>query len=393
MTLITKKAFLFACFAMCLNGLLVNAAAADTATYVYRGNNFEELHGEPGLFSLKDRVTGRFAVDCSIAHPEGTCANLPYDNYFWIGAVRLETVKFSAGPATLPNADGHADVNAFWFSTDESGHIVDWDIDLTLDDPSGIINVDTDNSPWLPIDSAAAMGGGAVVSDNPGTWKKIGRPSRRPTSVFHDHNRIYGNSAGASVCVDFPTSSRCGDLNAWEDYDSKGTFRFTGIDVNYWFIRFFDDGGYSHWWRQMFCQTGPEVINAHTNRVTLEAALDPDNPECHTYGMRVDCDAFDNCEVTYRGFENPIEVTGEWINPINTANVIANHTNNFYDPWSETSYRLMAHCNENGGDMMARGGFSINSAARERYFPFEGFDTQGWSHYWLRSCNENYKEK
>ena len=143
----------------------------------------------------------------------------------------------------------------------------------------------------------------------------------------------------------------------------------------------------------MSCQTGSEVINAHTNRVTLGAVLDPDNPECHTYGVWVNCDALNNCEVAYRGFENPIEVTGEWIDPINTANVVANHTNNFYDPWSETSYRLMTHCKENGGDMMARGGFSINSAARERYFPFEGFDTQGWSHYWLRSCNENSKEK
>jgi len=394
MRFLTNKALIFVCSAMCINCFYVNAAAADSATYVYRGNTFEELDGEPGVFSTKDRVIGHFTVKCSIAHPEGTCANLPYDNYFWTGAVALESVELSAGPASLPTVDGHADVNAFWFSTDSNGQIVNWDIDLSLWDPSGIINVDTDKKPWgNAIDSAAALGSGAVVFDNPGNWKKIGRPSSRPTPVFRDHNRIYGNSVGANVCVDFLNSSRCGDLHAWEDYDLKGTFRFTGIGVHYWFIRFFDDGGYRHWWRQMSCQAGPEVINAHTNRVTLAAVLHPDNPECHTYGERVDCDAFDNCEVTHRGFENPIEVTGEWINPINTAKVIANHTNDFYDPWSETFYRSMMHCNENGGDMMARGGFSINSASRERYFPFEGFDTQGWSNYWLRSCNNDNKQK
>lgn len=389
----TKNALIFVCSALCINTLCVNAAGADTATYVYRGNNFVEISGEPGIFTTKDRVTGRFTIDCNAAHPEGTCANLPFDNYFWIGAVRMESMKFSAGPASLPTPEGHADINAFWFSTDSDGHIVDWNIDLSLYDPSGVINVDTDNRPWGPIDSAAALGGDAVVFDNPGNWKKIGRPGRRPTSVFRDHNRIYGNGVGANVCVDFPNSSRCGDLHAWEDYDLKGTFRFTGIDVHYWFIRFFDDGGYRHWWRQMSCQAGPEAINAHTNRVTLEAVLNPDNPECHTYGERVDCDAFGNCEVTHGGFESPIEVTGEWINPINTAKVISNHTNTFYDPWSETSHRSMMHCNENGGDMMTRGGFSINSAFRDRHFSFDGFDTQGWSHYWLRSCNDDHTQK
>ena len=389
MKCLTTKALIFVCYLTCINCLLVNTAAADSATYVYRGNNFEHVGGEPGVFTTKDRVTGHFAVDCSIAHPEGTCANLPYDNYFWIGAVRLDTVKFSAGPATLPNADGHAVVNAFWFSTDANGQIVDWNIDLGLEDPSGLINVDTDNSPGGPIDSAAALGGGAVVSDNPGTWKKIGRPSRRPTSVFRDHNRIYGNSVMADVFVDSPPRQRHAFLHAWEDRDTNGTFQFTGIYIDYWFSRFHDDGRYVEWWRTMFCETGPDVIKAHTNHPTLHALLDPNSPECETSGWRVDCDPAGNCNSAPRGFENPIEVTGEWIQPINTWKAVMNQTNTSYDPWSETSYGSKVHCNENGGDMMARGGFFIGP----RNFPFDGFETQGWSTYSLRSCIENSKAK
>ena len=73
-----KKAILSACSALCLTMLCVGAASADSATYVYRGNNFDDIQGEPGIFSTNDRVTGRFTVDCSVAHMEGTCANLPF---------------------------------------------------------------------------------------------------------------------------------------------------------------------------------------------------------------------------------------------------------------------------------------------------------------------------
>lgn len=167
----TTNALILVCFAMCINILCVDVAGADSVTYVYRGNNFVELQGEPGIFSTKDRVTGQFTLDCSAAHIEGTCANLPFDNYFTLGAVELEPLSFSAGPAELPTADGNVEISAFFFSTDSNGHIVDWNIDLYLDDPSGVINVDTDNDLSGPIDSAAALGGDAVVFDNPGKWK------------------------------------------------------------------------------------------------------------------------------------------------------------------------------------------------------------------------------
>jgi hypothetical protein len=87
-----------------------------------------------------------------------------------LGAVELEPLSFLAGPAGLPTSDGEVEIAQFSFSTDSIGRIVDWDMDLFLYDPSGVINVDTDNRIGGPIDSAAALGGIAVVRDNPGEW-------------------------------------------------------------------------------------------------------------------------------------------------------------------------------------------------------------------------------
>jgi len=141
---------------------------ADKLTYIYRGNSFEEVDGL--IFTTNDRVTAQFTIDCAAAHSAGNCANLPYDNYLQLGAVELEPLSFLAGPAGLPTSNGEVEIAQFSFSTDSTGRIVDWDMDLFLFDPSGVINVDTDNRIGGPIDSAAALGGIAVVRDNPGEW-------------------------------------------------------------------------------------------------------------------------------------------------------------------------------------------------------------------------------
>jgi len=151
----------------------VNLANAISLIYVYRGNNFTELQGDPGIFTTNDRVTAKFTIDCAAAHSAGNCTNLPYVDYLELGAVELEPLGFSAGPAGLPTSDGRVEIAQFLFSTDSRGRIVDWDMDLFLPDPSGVINVDTDNN----LDSAAALGGGAVVTGNPGEWRVVPVPT------------------------------------------------------------------------------------------------------------------------------------------------------------------------------------------------------------------------
>ena len=218
--------------------------------------------------------------------------------------------------------------------------------------------------------------------------------------IFSDNSRAHGNEAIASVCVQVPNRpvERCAYVHAWEHYDVKGTHQFTGIYINYRFHRSNPDGSWRFGQALMFCQTGLETIKASPNHVRIDAVLHPDGPECNSWGMIEECDPFGNCEPTepWR-FSDPTVVTGEWMDPIDSSKAVINRQHDFFDPWSETSHKTVEHCNENSGHVMARGGFSLEFGSFPpnpiRHFPFEGFDTQGWTHYWLRSCNNNSKVK
>jgi uncharacterized repeat protein (TIGR01451 family) len=164
-----KQSRIITLAALFSNMLLINSAAAVSLEYLYRGNPFVELEGISGLFSPTDRVNARFIIDCAAAHSEGNCSNLPYDDYYEMGAIDRSSLNFSAGPVVLPTADGGLEVRRFFLSTDYWGRIVDWDMDLFLNDLS--LNVDTDNENG-GLDSAAAPGESAVVSGQPGVWGK-----------------------------------------------------------------------------------------------------------------------------------------------------------------------------------------------------------------------------
>jgi hypothetical protein len=199
----------------------------------------------------------------------------------------------------------------------------------------------------------------------------------------------------AGVCVQVPNRpvERCADVHAWEHYDVKGNYQYTGIWINYRFHRSNPDGSWRNGLADMVCQTGLKTIKANSNHVSLDAVLHPDGPECGSWGMIEDCDPSGNCVPQAWGFSNPTIVTGKWLDPMNASKGVVNWRHDYYDPWSETSDRTVEHCNENWGGLMARGGFSIEFGGRSRDFPFEGLDTQGWTDFWVRSCNNNLKVK
>lgn len=213
--------------------------------------------------------------------------------------------------------------------------------------------------------------------------------------IFSDNSRAHGNEVMAGVCVQVPNRpvERCVDLHAWEHYDVKGTYQFTGIWINYRVHRSNPDGSWRSIWAEMICQAGLETIKASPNHVSLDAILHPDGPECDSWGIIEDCDQWGNCVPQPWGFSDPTVVTGAWIDPMNTSKGVINWQHDFYDPWSETSQKIVEHCNENLGEIMARGGLSLEFGGRIRDIPFEGFDTQGWTQYWLKSCNSNSKVK
>jgi len=147
--------------------LLSIPVSAISLSYVYRGNHFDQFEGNPGVFSSADRVTVNFTINCRVAHTEGDCRNLPYDDYFELGAINPESIQLLAGPAMLPTHDGSVIISRFTFSTNATANIEDWDIELFSEEP--FQNIDTDNVSG-GIDSAAALGGAANNNGLPGTW-------------------------------------------------------------------------------------------------------------------------------------------------------------------------------------------------------------------------------
>lgn len=401
MRFLNNKALIFVCSAMCLNCFFVNGATADSATYVYRGNNFEVLEGDPEVFSLKDRVTGRFTVDCSLAHAEGTCANLPWDNYFWLGAVRFESIHLKAGPATLPTDDGYADVNRFRFSTDADGQIVYWDIDLSFMDSSGFINVDTDRKPWgSAIDSAAALGGGASVSGNPGRWRKVGT-SGGPHGPFLS-NRAYVNSVTGGSCTYLENGQRCRAIHVWENYDVNSTFEDTAASFETWGDEFdLSDGSWEHTSRVLTCPVDQKSISAHTNQVTIEVVLDTEDPECDHWGYREGWDPDPSIGYYWEPYLYSPGVRvfeGVWRDPFSYGSSMWNATykSSLYDGWTgtETIEHGVHHCDSRWGEMMTSGGFTtISPTGAVRSYAFEGPDGPTWSSFNVSSCNDNFMQK
>jgi len=395
MKISTSKALLFICTAICMNNVCVNSARAEFQTYDYRGNNFVLLEGENGVFTTKDRVTGRFTVDCSVAHVEGTCANLPWDHYFLLGAVRFESIYLTAGPATLPTDDGYADVNRFRFSTDSNGQIVHWDIDLSFNDPSGLINVDTDNKPWgAALDSAAALGGGGVVIDDPGRWKTVGSPGMPFRPVFNERNRTYGSSAGGSHCLHQEFLTRCWDVYATENYDVDGTFEHVEVGIYNYFYRFRpDSGSWTESYRYLSCPTDRTAISAQPNHVTLDVIIDSSTPGCQSYGVRTTSNPVNGYHQEPYEFFGLTVVSGEWRDPMTSGKAVINRRESYYDPWSQTTRDIKQHCNESWGDMMSKGGFSVSGEAphSQTTHIFEGYDPTGWSSFNVMRCNDGDK--
>ena len=201
-------------FSLLINIFFVSAASALSVTYFYEGNNFVKIEGQPGIFSTSDKVLAKFTLDCAAAHPEATCKNLPYADYVELGAVRLETVDFSAGPAKLPTADGSVEITQFTFSTDSSARIVDWNMDLGLPDPTGFINVDTDNY-GDGLDSAAALGGGAIVVGEPGNWSNDLSPVEQGFDIEVKKSADNPTPTGPQQTVEFTVEVRnIGDMPA-----------------------------------------------------------------------------------------------------------------------------------------------------------------------------------
>ncbi|PLW68035.1 hypothetical protein [Pseudohalioglobus lutimaris] len=89
----------FLILGLCAAQVANATAGSKKIRYIYEGNNFGGADGE---LKTSDRLSGRFAVDCRVAHSAGACENLAYDDYLASGAVDPQSSSFSAGSISWP---------------------------------------------------------------------------------------------------------------------------------------------------------------------------------------------------------------------------------------------------------------------------------------------------
>jgi hypothetical protein len=150
--------------------LLPLPAFADTFTYTYTGNDFTVVQGS---YTLTDSVTGEFALSAPLSDTTS------YD------AIPT-SFSFSDGIQTITNSTPGISVFGFDVTTDASGDIVSWLIDIGVLTNSGSGNyftsLSTANVSNGAIDSGynPFTGNEGSIRNDPGTWTVTDNPAATP---------------------------------------------------------------------------------------------------------------------------------------------------------------------------------------------------------------------
>lgn len=207
--------------------------------------------------------------------------------------------------------------------------------------------------------------------------------------IVNMQNRSYGNSVSANTCYDIENGFVCRYLDAWENYDVKGSFEYSEAAMaTYRYTWDPEDGSWESGYRYLGCPIDEKAITVHKIGATLAATLDPEGLGCNSYGYLESWDPVNEYQSVPWSFPGPREVSGEWADPFSYMQSIAIHKDTYYDGWSETRSTGAQQCHHIWGDMMTRGGFSIGI----RSYAFEGPEGQAWGGFSLNSCNEHNRQ-
>ena len=136
----------------------------------------------------------------------------------------------------------------------------------------------------------------------------------------------------ADGCHLFDGGYRCRGVQVRENYDVKGTLEY--VEANYYNERhLYDpiDGSYDHRWRHMVCPVDEKSIAAHPNRVTIDLALDSDDPGCYQYGYLYGWNPSDGYYSEPFGFTGIWAIQGEWLDPFSYGSSVWNQRDKSYD--------------------------------------------------------------
>jgi hypothetical protein len=157
-------------------------AHAGLVTYTYTGNPFYKTYYTQGTYTNSDSVTGSFTV-------EQLAANLSYKT-FDPSAISF---SFTDGHQTITNATALQTCNVtfayeggcyFQISTDATGAISNWEIDLTVAGSAKDTWIETRASIHGAGDWGQMTYANSYMSiNNPGTWTATGATVPEPTSL------------------------------------------------------------------------------------------------------------------------------------------------------------------------------------------------------------------
>lgn len=199
-------------------------------------------------------------------------------------------------------------------------------------------------------------------------------------------NRSIASGANADRCDYSDFGSSCVALYASEYYDIKGNYEDTWVGVFEDSNEYDPDTGvFTYSFRELGCSLPLGAISAGSNRVAVEASLDPSSPNCFTYGEIYIYDpSTPEPQWFPYAFDEVVDVHGVWEDPLESSTGPISRRMQTYDYWTETVIKWNYQCKESYGDLMRKGGFSVNGA----FVPFEGLGSPGWSSFYITKCND-----
>lgn len=197
-------------------------------------------------------------------------------------------------------------------------------------------------------------------------------------------SRAIATGANADRCDYSDYGYSCLVVSAYESYDIQGNYENTwSSTLEDSFEYDPDTGGYMYGFRVLECSLPLGAISASQNRVTVEALLDPNSPNCFSFGEMYIFDPSTGEQWIPYAFDTTIELNGVWEDPLQSAAGPVNRRMQTYDYATGSVVRWNYQCHESFGDLMQKGGFSVNDV----FVPFQGIGGSGWSSFYISKCN------
>lgn len=207
---------------------------------------------------------------------------------------------------------------------------------------------------------------------------------------FKSQSRGYINTVEAQSCDEVVNGVFCRHLNAWENFDVKGTFQSIYATIYSW-RQHYDpsDGSWSSGSRYLSCPIDREALSVDVHGAQLETTLDPQGIGCYSTGYITSWDPINGEQTVPWSYPGPMVVTGEWADPFSYSKSVLIENGTYYDGWTGMTSKYGQQCNRRWGEWMRSGGFSIGA----RSWEFAGPEGSVWSQYYLGSCNDRLTQR